>query len=132
MIESIKGKKVIFLNNKDELLQKLGITSSQSLHINKSTDTIEINPIKVGASFTSRDIVNEAGKFVISTENDDEKTEMYDVVTNFNISFENDDIKITKIIRRLTIHRNNKGRLVNVLMGSAKFISDTVYKIKKN
>lgn len=132
MIESIKGKKVVFLNSKDELLEKLGIASSKSLYLNENTDTIEINPIKIGANFTSRDIVNEGGKFVISTENDDEKTEMYDIVTNFTISFENDDIKTTKIIRRLTIHRNSKGRLVNLLMGTPKFISDTIYKTSKS
>lgn len=128
VIEAIKGNKVIFLNDKSELLQKIGITSSKTLHINSSTNTVEINPIKVGANFTSRDIVNEGGKFVISTENDDEKTELYDIVTNFNITYENDSIKTTKIIRRLTLHRNTKGRLVNVLMGAPKFIADTISK----
>jgi hypothetical protein len=126
MIEAIKGKNIVLLKDKDELLKKLGFTDSKTLYFDQNTNSFEINPIKTGASFTSRDIVNEAGKLVISTSNDDEKTEMYDLVCNVNLSYENSEIKLQKTIRRLTVHRNDKGRLVNVLVGGPKLISDKI------
>lgn len=126
IIEGIKGTNVIVIKDREGLLKKLGLADSKTLYFDQHNQSFEINPIKTGANFTSRDIVNEAGKLVISTENDDEKTEMFDIVCNVNLSYENNEIKLQKTTRRLTLHRNDKGRLVNVLMGAPKIINDKV------
>jgi len=126
MIEAIKGKNIVLIKDKEEFLKKLGFLDSKTLYFDQTNKTFEMNPIKVGANLTSRDIVNESGKLVISTLNDDEKTEMYDLVCNVNLSYENNEIKLQKTVRRLSVYRNDKGRLVNVLVGAPKIITDKV------
>jgi hypothetical protein len=65
----------------------------------------------------SDDIVNKNNKFEISSNYDDDKTEITDIVIAFDLTKEKDVISITKMTRRLTIYKNTNGRLVGVLLG---------------
>ena len=126
LCESWRGKKIVLVKDQDELRDLIGLIGSKSLTINDKTQKYEVDAVKLGALFTSSDIANDNGKFVISTENDDEKTEFYDIVCNINVTIENNMLKLTKLFRRVTIYRNSKGRLVNVVISYAKTAFENV------
>jgi len=115
--ESWSGKKLIFISDKKDLIKLIGLEKSSTIFYDSEKDTFNIDTVRLGALFTSHDIINSAGKFVISSENDDEKTEFYDIVCNTSFTIENNIMKISKTFRRLTFYRNSKGRLVNIIVG---------------
>jgi hypothetical protein len=108
ILEKIKS----FFNRK-----KIRFDVKLPLKKDELSEVLSFDTDNLSATLCSDDIVNKNNKFEISNNYDDDKTEISDIVCAFNISKEDGNTTITKMTRRLTIYRNAKGRLVNVILG---------------
>lgn len=87
------------------------------LKIDELNEVLSFDTDNLSALLCSDDIINKNNKFEISSNHDDEKTEIADLVVAFDITKEKEVLSITKMTRRLTLYRNTSGRLVNVVLG---------------
>lgn len=124
MLRQIIHKFWINLKSFFSLKNYLGLSNSATLKYEKNI--LEIDLAKLGFLLSSCDITNTTGKFTISQDFDDEKTEMFDVVCMVSVTRETGTVKITKTTRRLTFYRNAKGRLVNLTLGPPKVSTDEI------
>lgn len=100
------------------LKKRLGLTDSKTLKMDN--ECLEVDVAKLSFLLSSADITNTTGKLTVSSDFDDEKTEMFDVICAISIIKDEEVLKLCKTIRRVTFYRNSKGRLVNVTMGPPK------------
>lgn len=87
---------------------------------------LDLDLCKLTAQFVSDDISNENGKLHVNKSYNDEKTEFYEFLTNIEFKEENEQKVLIKTVRRVSLFRNDSGRLINVLVGQPQQIKKKV------